>query len=282
MSELVEDVGARIFGIQSLQFAQNFFGALVLHFGNNDLNLDDLIATLTFTRCAGHALLAHAQLLPGLCSGRNLELCAAGMVTVAVDGGHLNACAERGLHRGDRYGDVNVVRDAAEELVMAYADDEVEISRGRALGACVAFAGEANALAVARAGLDAKLGRLDACDDTGPVASGAAILHLAAASAARALNVELHAAAGLLHLARAVALGALHGLADRAGAFACRAWRLALNLEARDAAANRGPEVELDLVLEVGAGLRSARLTAFAVEHTAEDVLEAGAEAARL
>ena len=111
--------------------------------------------------------------------------------------------------------------DAREELVRADLDDEVEIARRRAFGAGVALAGQADALAVARAGLDAELQRLAARDHAGAVAGGAGVLHLAAAAAARALDVELHAAAHLRHLAGAVALGALHAAAGD-GACPCR------------------------------------------------------------
>ena len=57
---------------------------------------------------------------------------------------------------------------------------------------------------------------------------------------------------------------------------------LALDFEARDAAADGGPEVDLDLVLEVGPGLRTARLSAASVEHAGEDVAEAGTKAVAL
>src|SRR6185437_15014761 len=218
--DLLEDVSARILGIQTLQLAENFLGALVLHLGDDDLDLDDLIATLAFACGAGHALLTHAQLLSGLCPRRNLELCPACLMTFAVDRGYLDACAERGLHRRNGDGDVDVVGNATEELVVAHADDQVKVARRCAFGARIAFAGEADALSVASAGLDAKLQRLDARDHAGAVAGRTTVLHLAAAAAARALDVELHTAAGLLHLTCAVALGALHRLADGAGALA--------------------------------------------------------------
>src|SRR6185437_6860355 len=157
-------------------------------------------------------------------------------MTFAVDGGHLDACAEGGLHRSDRNGDVDIVCDAAEEFVVADAG----------------------------AGLDEELEWFAARDHAGAVAGGAAVLHFAGAAAARALDVELHAAARLLHLAHAVALGAFHGLADGACALTGGAGGLALNLEAGDVAADRRPEVDIDLVFEVRAGLRPARLTATA------------------
>src|SRR5581483_5815839 len=200
---LVEEIGARVFRVQALQLAQNLFRTLVLNPWNDDLDLYDLIAALAFARCAGDALLAHAQLLSSLRSGRDLELCASGLMAFAVNRRDLDACAKRGLHRGDRDRDVNVVRNAAKQLVMPDANDEVKVAGGRPFGARIAHAGEADPLPVARAGLDAKFKRLVTRSDARAVARGTSVLHLAAAAAPWALDVELHASAGLLHLAGA-------------------------------------------------------------------------------
>ena len=79
------------------------------------------------------------------------------------------------------------------------------------------------------------------------------------AVAARAGDVELHAAAHLRHLARAVALGTLCAASDVRLAMAGGAGLLAIDLDARLAAADGGPEVDRGLILEVGAGLRASR-----------------------
>src|SRR6478672_7336213 len=69
------------------------------------------------------------------------------------------------------------------------------------MDSCIAFAGDANALAVARARLHAHLQRLCALHCAFAVAYRARRLHLARAAAARAGNVEFHPAAGLRNVA---------------------------------------------------------------------------------
>ncbi len=142
----------------------------------------------------------------------------------------------------------------------AGAHDEKKIAGRAAVDAGVALALQADALAVARAWLDAKLDRLGAGDSALAVAGGAVVRDVAGAVAARAGDVELHAAAHLRHLAGAVALGALRAAADVRLAVAGGAGLLAVDLDARLAAADGGPEIDGGLVLEVGAGLRAARL----------------------
>ena len=97
------------------------------------------------------------------------------------------------------------------------------------------------------------------------------------AVAARAGDVELHAPAHLRHLAGAVALRALHAAAGGRLAVAGGAGLLAVDLDARLAAADGGPEVDRGLVFEVGARLRAVRLLGMlrAREDAGEDVFEA-------
>ena len=87
------------------------------------------------------------------------------------------------------------------------------------------------------------------------VAGGADILYLSGAAASRALDVELHPAAHLRHLAGAVALRASLRASGRRLALARRANLLPLDLQPRCAAANRRPEVDIDLVFEIGSRL---------------------------
>src|SRR6185437_12730750 len=93
-------------------------------------------------------------------------------------------------------GNVNIVAFAAEHRMIAYANDDVKIARRAALRPCIAFAGDANALPVARAGFYADLQRLCALHRAFAMAYRAWRLHLAGAAATRAGNVELHAATG--------------------------------------------------------------------------------------
>ena len=96
-----------------------------------------------------------------------------------VDGGHFDFGAQGGFGNGDGDGDVDVVAGAFEDGVRAGLDDQVEVAGGAAAGAGVAFAGEADALAVAGSGLDAELERLAAGDDSFAAAGRAGVLDLA-------------------------------------------------------------------------------------------------------
>ena len=176
-----------------------------------------------------------------------------------------------------RNSELNVVAHAREDRVRAGAHDEKQVSGRATVDAGVTLALQADALAVARARLDAKIDRLSACDRALAVAGGAGFGNAARAVAAGAVDVELHAAAHLRHLAGAMALGALHAAACGRLAVAGWAGLLAVNLDAGLAAANGGPEVDRSLVFEVGARLRPARLLPMlrAREHAGEDVFEA-------
>src|SRR5581483_9640486 len=97
------------------------------------------------------------------------------------------------------------------------------------------------------------------------------------AAAAGALDVELHPPAHLRHLSRAVALRAGHGTAGMRHTVARRTDFLPVDLDARLAAADRRPEIDGRLVLEIGAGFRPARalLLLRSRKNAGEDVFEA-------
>src|SRR5262249_53890722 len=71
------------------------------------------------------------------------------------------------------------------------------------------------------------------------------------------LNVEFHASAGLGDLAGAVAFGTFSRNFQSALAMASGADILTGDVQAHDAAANRGPKGDIHLIFEVGAGLWS-------------------------
>src|SRR4051794_28600100 len=96
----------------------------------------------------------------------------------------------------------------------ANLNNEVKVTRGAPIRARIAAPCQPDTLAIARAGLDAKLERLASRDDALATAGRTCILHLACAVAARALDVELHPPARLRHLAGAVTLRTLHRRAD--------------------------------------------------------------------
>ena len=149
---------------------------------------------------------------------------------------------------------------AGEDRMRAGAHDEEEVAGRAAIHAGVAFALQADALAVARAGLDAEFDGLCFGNGAFAVAGGAVVRGAAGSVAARAGDVELHAAAHLRDLAGAVALGAGHRAAGVRLAVAGGACLLAVDLEARLTAADGGPEIDGGLIFEVGAGLRAARM----------------------
>ena len=143
--DFVPEFGAWIFGIQLRQLAQNFLGTLVARHGDCSLDFDDLISAFPFFGGRWNALLAQSKLLSGLGSGRNFQH------GTAIDGRNLNFGAERSFGDGNGDSKMNVVAFAPENRVVSSADNHVEIPGRAAMRSGVAFAGNANALAVARA-----------------------------------------------------------------------------------------------------------------------------------
>src|SRR6185437_4388712 len=141
--------------------------------------------------CVFHTTLAHAQLLAALRAWRNLELRA------AVDGRNFNLCAERGLRHRNRDRQMNVVAHALKYRIRASAHNQEQVAWRAAVCASIALALQPDALPVARARLDAEIDRLGAGEGALAVTGGARVGNAAGAIAARAGNVELHAAAHL-------------------------------------------------------------------------------------
>src|SRR5271166_3858552 len=172
---------------------------------------------------------------------------------------------------------MNVVARAREDRVRAGADNEKQVAGRAAVHTGVAFRLQANPLAVARAGLDAKLDRLAPADQAFAVAGGAEIGRVPGAVAARAGNIELHAPAHLRHLARAFAFRALRRPAAGRLSMAGGARLLTVHFEPRLATANRRPEVYCGLVFEIGARLWAARTLRLVrpAENAGKDIFEA-------
>src|SRR5215469_10014151 len=109
------------------------------------------------------------------------------------------------------------------------------------------------------------------------------ILHLAGATAPRALDIELHPSAHLRHLPRAMALRTLNASARSRLTFASRANLLPLNLQLRHSTPHRSPEVHCDLVLKISSRLRPAgSFPAGPRKHLTEDVFKAAKTSTRL
>ena len=222
-----------------------------MHFGHDNFDLYDLVATRAFFGGRGDALLAQSQSLPALSSGRNFELGA------PIHGGHFDLGAQRGLTRSNRHGDVNVIAFAAKHRMLARAHDNVKIAGRAAMAAGIAFAGQAYALAIARSGLDAHGERLGATDHAFAVTDVADSSRMSGAAAARAGDVEFHAPGSLRHLSGAFAFRADAGGLEISRAAAVRANILAHNVQPQLGAANRLPESRIDLIFEIGALFRA-------------------------
>src|SRR5947209_10089107 len=161
--------------------------------------------------------------------------------------------------------------------MLAGAHNYVKIAGRPAMRSGVAFAGQANALPIARARLDAHRERISTIDHAFAAADIADGARMSGAAAARAGNIELHASGGLGHLAGALALGT-----DAWGFEVSRAVAVGANILPRDVqaqlgAANGLPETDVDLVFEVAALLwpfiGNARAAASA-KNSGEDIAE--------
>src|SRR5947209_7816513 len=155
------------------------------------------------------------------------------------------------------------------------ANDDIQIAHCSAMQARVAFARDANALPIASARLDADFERLGTSDHAFPMTDRASRHILTAAMAARTGHVELHTVGALLDCAFAFALRAHARLLNHAIAVAIRAHVLACDVQPHDAAANRRPERNVDLILEIAARLRAFlrdRASASAAEPAGENV----------
>src|SRR5256885_12957045 len=126
----------------------------------------------------------------------------------------------------------------------------VEIAGRAAACAGISFARQANALAVARAWLDAHLQRLSVVHHAFATAHAANRPRFAGAIAARASDIELHVAGFLRDLPFAIAFWAGAGSFDVAVAAAVLARVVARYIQAQHAAANRCPERHVDLIFK--------------------------------
>ena len=130
------------------------------------------------------------------------------------------SAASRNAHRN---GQVNIVAFAMKDRMVSGADDHVEVAGRSSMGAGIAFAGNANALAIARTSLDTDFQRFGLLHGSFAMAGAAGCYVLASAVAARAGRIELHASAGLRDLAGAAAFRAGARRFDIALAVAVRA-----------------------------------------------------------
>ena len=102
---------------------------------------------------------------------------------------------------------------------------------------------------------------------------------LARSVASRTLHVELHPSAGLRDLARPIALRTFARSFQETLPVTIRANVLAGNIQPHHAAADRGPEGNVDLIFEIAAGLGTFLGGSASALSSAEDRTEDVAEA---
>src|ERR1022692_2715244 len=247
ISDLRPHFGAWVLGVKLGQFAQEFAGALVARVGCGDGDFDDLVAALVGA-LVEDALFAQTEALGVGGALRDLEQGA------AVNRGNLDFGSQRGLPNGDGHGDFNIVAFAAEEWMRFHFGGDVEIARGGAHGAGIAFGGDAQAGTVAGAWRNADFHALRVGDASLAAATGTGIAQLAGTAASRATEVELHGAGHLADVSRTFALlaGGFAG-AGGTGATAGVADVVARDIDTRLGAFDGLPEVDIHHVLEVAA-----------------------------
>src|ERR1022692_3328827 len=135
ISNLGPHRGAWVLRVKRREFAQDFLGAFVARFGCGDGDFDDLVAALVGA-LVEHTLFAQTEALGVGGALRDLEQGA------AVNRGNLDFGSQRGLPNGDGHGDFNIVAFAAEEWMRFHLGGDVEIARGGAHGAGIAFGGD--------------------------------------------------------------------------------------------------------------------------------------------
>src|SRR5580692_7141860 len=266
---LREQIFARIFGRNGLEFFHQVAHALVHGRRHDYLDFDVLVAARAVAG-TGHAFFFQAQRLAAVCRRRDAH------ERAAVDRGDFDFCAQRGFAHRDRNFGVQIVAAAFEERMRLYVHAQIQIAWGRAHGSCVAFARDADAAATGYASGDAHVDRFGAAQTAFAAARWADLANFAGAAAARAGNVEFHFAGSLLDGPRAVA-----GRAGLRGADGARAVARFAGVEARDGqffdgAADGIPKVDFDLIFKIAARLvfRFLAAAAPAAEKLAEEIAE--------
>src|ERR1017187_8814992 len=229
----------------------------------------------------GHALVAQLELRAVLRAFRDLEL-----VRLA-QGRHFDLAAQSGLRHIQRDGAVQVVFVALEERVILHLEEHVEIAGRAAVTARLAFAGQAEAVAVIHPGRDVDLELALHLAVTVALTFGARVADDLAASVARAARAANRQEALLVeHFAAAVAGGAVARPAARfaAPALAALAALHARHLDFRAHAEHGVLKAQFQIVAHVLAALRARALASAAgiaekvaeAEEIAQDVAEIG------
>src|SRR5580692_1121489 len=137
---------------------------------------------------------------------------------------------------------MNIVALPMKDRVISGANDRIEVAGRSSMGSGVAFAGNPNALAIARTSFNTDFKRFGLLDRSFAMAGAARCYVFPSAMAARAGRIELHASPGLGDLARAAALGARAWRFDIALTVAGSADNAPGDVQFHDATPDRGPE----------------------------------------
>src|SRR5271169_5285325 len=131
------------------------------------------------------------------------------------------------------------------------ANDHIEVAGRSSMGSGVAFAGNANALAIARTSFDTDFKRFGLLYGSFAMAGATGCYVFSGAMAARAGRIELHPSTGLGDLATPAALGTRAWRFDIALAVAGSADNPPGDVQLHDAAPDRRPEGNVDLVFQI-------------------------------
>src|SRR5690606_25180004 len=220
-----------------------------------DRGLDHRLAVQVARRAAAHrldALVAQAEQLAGLGLGGNAQF------HLAVQRRHADDVAQRRLRDADGHLAMEVVAIAHEDLVRSHPHLDVQVARRGTGRAGLAFAGEADAVAVVHAGRDLHRQRLLLLHPAIAVARRTGIGdHLPASPVVGARLLHGDDAALLAHLLASVACAAGLDLAvGRTRAVAGRTRRRARHVDALVDAGHGLFQVELHHVADVRASAR--------------------------
>src|SRR5579872_2182597 len=171
---------------------------------------------------------------------------------------------------------MNVVPFAMKYRVISRAHDDVQVTGRPAIESRVAFARDADALAVPRARFNPHFQLFAALDHAFAAAHRAPGAVFPSTVTPGTHHVELHAPAGLRDFSFASALGTGLRTFEITPAVAVAACIATRDAQAQHRAPDRLPESHVHLVLEIGAGLGAffSHPCAAAVEHSREDVAE--------
>src|SRR5262249_18461080 len=119
---LLPEPRSRIFRMQLCQLPQNLLGPLILYFGRDQTDLDDLIAVHTLARVK-HSFFPQAELLAVMRARGDLEQRA------SIDGGNFDLRAQACFGYRHRHSDFDVVAVSLEDRVRLDTNRDVEIAR---------------------------------------------------------------------------------------------------------------------------------------------------------